>query len=205
MSGPLQTRRTTSLPAGLELTDDLLRIVQLAADLVNSVDRSGQREMIGDVDALRYVVSDHPWPLPPAQEDDVPAVHVLRSRLTDVFAAPAEPGSQQLLDELLTAHPPTFEVAAAVDGTQALVIGTATRALAPTLGTQMSLALSAFLRDGGASRITSCGGPDCTNIAIERPGVGAFCSPHCLSRGARRDRPTSPRSPGGAPRARRRP
>ena len=205
MSGPLQTRRTTALPVRLELSDDLLRIVQLAADLVNSVDRTGQRELIGDVDALSYVVSDHPWPLPPAQDDDVPAVHVLRSRLTDVFAAPDEPGSQQVLGELLAAHPPTFEVTAAVDGSQALVIGTAAEALAPTLGTQMSLALSAFLRDGGAARITSCGGPECTNIAIERPEVGAFCSPHCQSRGARKDRPTSPRSPGGTPRAHRRP
>jgi hypothetical protein len=204
MSGPLQTRRTT-VPVRLELTDDLLRIVQLAADLVNSVDRSGQREMIGDVDALSYVVSDHPWPLPPARDDDVPAVQVLRSRLTDVFAAPAAPSSQQLLDELLTAHPPTFEVTAAVDGSQALVIGTATEALAPTLGTQMSLALSAFLRDGGASRITTCDGTGCTNIAIERVDVGAFCSPYCQSRPARNDRPTSPRSPGGAPRAHRRP
>jgi hypothetical protein len=205
MSGPLQTRRTTDLPVRLELSDDLLRIVQLAADLVNSVDRSGQREMIGDVDALSYVVSDHPWPLPPARDDDVPAVQVLRSRLTDVFAAPAAPSSQQLLDELLTAHPPTFEVTAAVDGSQALVIGTATEALAPTLGTQMSLALSAFLRDGGASRITTCDGTGCTNIAIERVDVGAFCSPYCQSRPARNDRPTSPRSPGGAPRAHRRP
>jgi hypothetical protein len=204
MSGPLGTRRTT-LPVRLELSDDLLRIVQLAADLVNSVDRTGRREVIGDVEALRYVVSDHPWPLPPARDDDVAAVQVLRSRLTDVFAAPAEPGSQQLLDELLAAHPPTFELTAAVDGSTALVIGTATEALAPTLGTQMSLALSAFLRDGGASRITSCGGPDCTNIAIERPEVGAFCSPHCLSAGSRNHRPTSPRPPGGASRAHRRP
>ena len=205
MSGPLQTRRTPPVPVRLELSDDLLRIVQLAADLVNSVDRTGRREMIGDTDALSYVVSDHPWPLPPARDDDVPAVQALRSRLTDVFAAPAEPGSQQVLDELLTAHPPTFEVAAAVDGSQALVIRTADDALAPTLGTQMSLALSAFLRDGGAGRITTCGGPECTNVAIERPEVGAFCSPHCLGRGAPKDRPTSPRSPGGAPRARRRP
>lgn len=205
MSGPLQTRRTTPLPVRLELSGDLLRIVQLAADLVNSVDRTGQREMIGDVDALSYVVSDHPWPLPPARDDDVPAAQVLRSRLTEVFAAPAEPRSQQLLDDLLTAYPPTFEVTAAVDGSQALVIGTATEALAPTLGTQMSLALSAFLRDGGASRITTCDGPGCTSIAIERPDLGAFCSPHCQSRGARTDRPTSPRSPGGAPRAHRRP
>ena len=204
MSGPLETRRTT-LPVRLELSDDLLQIVQLAADLVNSVDRTGRREVIGDVDALSYVVSDHPWPLPPARDDDVAAVQVLRSRLTDVLTAPTEPGSQQLLDELLAAHPPTFEVAAAVDGSQALVIGTSAHALAPTLGTQMSLALTAFLGDGGASRITSCGGPGCTNIAIERPDVGAFCSPHCLSRGARPDRPTSPRPPGGASRARRRP
>jgi hypothetical protein len=205
MSGPLQTRRTTDLPVRLELSEDLLRIVQLAADLVNSVDRTGAREMIGDVDALSYVVSDHPWPLPPAREDDVPAVQALRSQLTDVFAAPAEPGSQQLLDELLATHPPTFEVAAAVDGSQALVIRTDDGTLAPTLGTQMSLALSAFLRDGGASRITTCDGTGCTNIAIERPDEGAFCSPHCRSRGARTDRPTSPRSPGGAPRAHRRP
>jgi hypothetical protein len=193
------------VPVRLELSEDLLRIVQLAADLVNSVDRTGEREMIGDVDALTYVVSDHPWPLPPARDDDVPAVQALRSQLTDVFAAPQAAGSQQVLDELLAAHPPTFEVTAAVDGSQALVIGTEPAALAPTLGTQMSLALSAFLRDGGASRITTCGGTGCTNIAIERPDVGAFCSPHCLSRSGRNERPTSPRPPGGASRAHRRP
>jgi hypothetical protein len=205
MSGPLQVRGTPELPGTLALSADLLRIVQLAADLVNSVDPAGVRELIPDVDALSYVVSDHPWPLPPARKDDVPAVQQLRTQLTQVLVAPNDPRSQQLLDELLRMHPPTFELGAAVDGSQALLVSTAATALAPTLATQMSLALSAFLRDGGADRITSCDGPECHNIAIEHPEVGAYCSPYCLSRRVRSDRPATARPPQGAPRGTRRP
>ena len=205
MSGPLQARRAPALPGTLALSDDLLRIVQLAADLVNSVDPVGARELIADVDAVRYVMSDHPWPLPPARAADVGDVHELRRRLTLVLTEPASPRSQQLLDELLTVHPPTFELGTAVDGSPALLIGTATGTLAATVATQMSLALSAFLRDGGADRITECGGPECRNVAIERPEVGAYCSPYCLSRDAGSERPASGRPPRGPWRGHRRP
>jgi hypothetical protein len=205
MSGPLQTRRVPALAGTLAMSEDLLRIVQLAADLVNSFDPAGPRDLIPDVDGVSYVVSDHPWPLPPVREEDVAALQELRGRLARVFAEPAATSSQQLLDELLTIHPPTFALGAAADGSQALLVGTDDGALAPTLATQMSLALSAFLRDGGADRITACEGPGCQNVAIERPDIGAYCSPYCLSRGARSERPASGRPPRGATRGHRRP
>ena len=205
MSRPLGLRRgALPGPPTLELTEDLLRVVQLALDVVNSRDPSGARELIGDLGAVRLIVSDHPWPVPEATESDVEALRGLRDRLTGVVADPGQ--GVRVLAELLTVHPPTFTLATAVDGTPALVIGTPSGRLVDTLAAQMSVALSAFFRDGGAVRIGECGGPGCANLALVREHAPGFCSPYCRTRAAApASAPLAHRRPPTAARGRRRP
>src|SRR4051794_16734013 len=55
----LETRARPSLPTGLMLTDDLLRIAVIAGDLVNTLNPRTGKDVLRDADVLNYVVSDH--------------------------------------------------------------------------------------------------------------------------------------------------
>lgn len=194
----LQTRPAPPLPAGLALDDDLLRIVVLAGDLVNSYDPVRDRDLLTDADALGYILSDHPWVLPAPTPDDVAPARALRARLDRVFRQAA----YDEVDALLVEAPPSLVLGATADGGRRLLVHAAGGELVPSLTAHMSLALALFLADGRAGRLDVCDGLDCSNVAVRRSSGDAFCSPRCTElRGPAASRPPSPRA-GRPPRRR---
>jgi predicted RNA-binding Zn ribbon-like protein len=194
----LTTRSAPPLPAGLALDEDLLRIVVLAGDLVNSYDPVRGRELLTDADALAYILSDHPWMLPPPTPADVAPARDLRGRLDRVFRQAA----YDEVDALLVASPPTLALGATADGGRRLLVHAAAGALVPSLAAHMSLALALFLADGTAGRLDVCDAGDCSNVAVRRSSGDAFCSPRCTNlRPRAATRPPVPRSgrPPGRP------
>jgi hypothetical protein len=171
----VEPRASYPLPQGLALTDDLLRIAVIAGDLVNTYNPLTGTDLLRDAEVLAYVVSDHPWPLPPALADDLAPALRLRERLDRVFRR----GEYDELDRLLLEHPPALILVPADDGTQRLHVGTAEGALAATLTAQMALALSVFIAEPSAGSFEVCAGPDCTNVAVRRGASVATCSDHC--------------------------
>jgi hypothetical protein len=173
----LATRPAPPLPQGLVLTDDLLRIAVIAGDLVNTYNPLTDTDYLRDAEILAFVVSDHPWPLPPAMPEDVEPARLLRDSLGRVFrqAAYGE------LDALLLQHPPALTLAAVPDGPHRLHVDTAALELPAVLTAQMALALSVFLADPAAGSLDVCEGPECSNVAVRRGAAQAFCGDRCRS------------------------
>ncbi|MCU1590392.1 MAG: hypothetical protein JWP11_1648 [Frankiales bacterium] len=171
----LEPRVGRALPTGLALTDDLLRIAVIAGDIVNTYNPLNDIDFLCDADALAYVVSDHPWTLPPATARDVEPARRLRGRLTRVFRAAA----YDELDHLLLENPPSLALAAGADGAPRLLIEAPSHELVPLLAAQMALSLSVFLADPAAGSLDVCEGPDCNNVAVRRGTAPPTCSDRC--------------------------
>jgi hypothetical protein len=187
----LETRPVPSLPRGLALTDDLLRIAVIAGDLVNTYNPLTDTDYLRAADNLNYVVSDHPWPLPLGTEDDVEPARLLRDRLARVFRSSA----YDVLDALLLEHPPALTLAAVDGGPHRLLVATPRPGLPALLTAQMALALSVFLADPSAGSLDVCEGPECDNVAVRRGVAPAACSDRCRTALA-----ASPPHPGRAAR-----
>jgi predicted RNA-binding Zn ribbon-like protein len=187
----LTTRAVPALPAGLALDDDLLRIVVLAGDLVNSYDPVRDRDLLTDADSLAYILSDHPWLLPAPTPADVAPARALRGRLDRVFRLAA----YDEVDALLVESPPTLVLGETADGGRRLLVHASGGALVPSLAAHMSLALALFLADGRAGRLDVCDAGDCSNVAVRRSSGEAFCSPRCTNlRVKPATRPPAPRT-----------
>jgi hypothetical protein len=189
----LETRATYTLPQGLVLTDDLLRIAVIAGDLVNTYNPLTGTDLLRDTDVLAYVVSDHPWALPPVRAGDLAPALRLRERLDRVFRT----GAYDELDGLLLEHPPALTLGPDEGGTQRLRVDTADPSLPAALTAQMALALSVFIAEPSAGSFDVCEGPDCNNVAVRRSSAAATCSDHC-----RRALEAAPPRAGRPPRAR---
>jgi hypothetical protein len=147
---PLETRPYRVLPRGLALTDDLVRIAVIAGDLVNTRRARGGEDFLRDAKALDFTVSDHPWPLPAATEDDVARARVLRDRLERVFREAA----YDQLDLMLLEHPPVLALGTVEEnGAPRLLVGTHAPDLSAVLTAQLALALSVFLADDNAGTL----------------------------------------------------
>ena len=189
----IESRASYLLPQGLALTDDLLRIAVIAGDLVNTYNPLTGMDLLRDAEVLAYVISDHPWPLPAANAEDLaPALH-LRECLDRVFRA----GEYGELDRLLLEHPPALTLVPDEGGTQRLHVDTAEGALPAVLTAQMALALSVFIAEPSGGSFEVCAGPDCNNVAVRRGTSVATCSDHC-----RRALEAVPPRSGRPPRAR---
>ena len=171
----LETRPLPSLPRGLSLNDDLVRITVIAGDLVNTFNPLDGVDYLRDADTLNYVVSDHPWPLPVGGADDVEPARRLRDRLARVFRSAA----YDELAALLREHPPALALSPVDDGPHRLLVQTAQPDLPAVLAAQMSLALSVFLADPSAGSLEVCEGPECNNVAVRRGSAPAACSDRC--------------------------
>jgi hypothetical protein len=191
----LEIRPVPALPRGLTLTDDLLRIAVIAGDLVNTFNPLTGADYLRDVDALNYVVSDHPWPLPVGTAADLEPGRQLRDRLSRVF----RDGAYDELDALLLEHPPSLALTPVDGAPHRLLIETDRADLPALLTAQMALALAVFLADPAAGSLDVCEGPDCSNVAVRRGTAPATCSDRC--RGALAASPPRPGRPARGPTA----
>lgn len=150
------------------ITHDTRCALDAVVDLVNSAPEVGVSEGLPDVVALRGFVRQHNISdVRQLSEDDVVAVRALRSRFTDVFAAPDESSAAALINELVAAAGTTPQLTDHDDFGWHVHYFAPGASIADHLAADGGMALAFFVVAGECERLRRCEAPDCRHAFVD--------------------------------------
>jgi predicted RNA-binding Zn ribbon-like protein len=137
-------------------------------DLVNSTPEAGVVDGLADVAALRAFVHQHNISnIGELSQRDLAAVHAIRFRFTEVFAAPDAPATAGLINELVASAGTTPQLTDH-DGFGWHVHYFAPGAsVADHLAADCGMALAYFVVAGERDRLRRCEAPDCRHAFVD--------------------------------------
>lgn len=148
---------------------DHARVLQVAADLVNSAPHGEQGETMTDAGALAelarsWIVTE----VQPAADTDVTRLHRYRERLRAIFLAPDEATRIMIVNQLLAAtevYPRLVEH----DGLDLHIHYFAPYApLSEHLIADCTMVLALLFESGEGARLKHCAAPDCGTVFVDR-------------------------------------
>jgi hypothetical protein len=150
------------------ITHDTRCALDAVVDLVNSAPDVSVMDGLADVSALRTFVRQHNISdVGELSEGDLGAVHALRTRFTEVFAAPDAPVTAGLINELV-ADAGTTPQLTDHDGFGWHVHYFAPGAsVADHLAADCGMALAFFVVAGERERLRRCEAPDCRHAFVD--------------------------------------
>lgn len=150
------------------ITHDTRCALDAVVDLVNSTPEASAADGLPDVATLRSFVHQHNISdVRQLSEDDLAAVHALRSRFTDVFAAPDESSAAALINELVAAAGTTPQLTDHDNFGWHVHYFAPGASVADHLAADGGMALAFFVVTGERERLRRCEAPDCRHAFVD--------------------------------------
>jgi predicted RNA-binding Zn ribbon-like protein len=157
--------------------------VELAMDLVNTLDIPDQTDDLTDAEGLERFLTEHEM-AGRVDEDDLARVKELRTDLRRVFEAQSDREAAEILNRLLAEARTTPRISAHDDFPMHMHFEPAGATVAEELAATTAMALAVVLCDFGRERLGICGSDSCRYafIDVSKNRRKQYCGDKCATR-----------------------
>ncbi len=160
--------------------------MQLATDLVNTLDAAGGEERLGSVAELEAFLSGIEWDHPEwkVREQDLHEVRALRSRLRAVFEADDVAAASEELNSILVDSAAMPRISVHDGASPHLHFDSREATPARWLGVIAAMGLGVLICDHGLNRLGVCASSTCDDVFVDssRNQSRRNCSETCTNR-----------------------
>ena len=170
----------------MEFADYIGLSVQLAVDLVNTLDPVSGADRLPDAAAVRAFMEAHRdhWAVAEVDDADVTEVHALRGALREVFAAEDEERAGELLNDLIRRSGAQPRITGHNSQRPHLHFEPPDARFSRWLGAATAMGLAIVLCEFGGQRLGICGSSTCRRAFVDasKNRRKRYCSEACAHR-----------------------